>query len=295
MKTQQGFTLIELMLSIVLGSITTAAGVSLYIASQKTFVAQETLTSNQVAVDRGLNFLTDQIAKAHMGKAYSRHTAKTPGAGIVVGATNYKYSYSVAKSNLSGEATGPSFVNRPSDQIVIQYQTPEIPAIDCEGGSIASTSTLVIEKYFVQSSSNGTLALACDAGRFDKDSGSLTGMGSGVVEIIPNVDYFRVMLVISSMESNGAETQRVVSVPTYKALTTDRKIIGVKLGLISHSNGTIGYAGATNLSSAMKVFADNVTINSTVQNAEKKYRYSVNTRTVSLYDGLGSYRGGLWR
>lgn len=293
MKNQQGFTLIELMLSIVLGSITTAAGVSLYIASQKTFVAQETLSSNQIAVDRGLSYITDQIRLANMGKAYSQHTAKTVGAGIVVGATNYKHSFSVQKSNLSSQAAGPSFVNKASDQIVITYNIPDDSSVDCEGVAIADSSVTVVEKYYVRSLTDGTLSLACDAGRFSATgAGSLSGMGTGVTDLIPNVDYFKVLLVTSSMTSDGSENIRVLTIPQYKDLdTTDkRKIIGVKLGLISHSSSSIGHVGASGINTAMKLFNENVTINSSVQNAEKKFRYSVNTRTVSLYDGLGSYR-----
>lgn len=291
MKNQKGFTLIELMLSIVLGSITTAAGVSLYIASQKTFVAQDTLSSNQIAIDKGLTYITDQIRLANMGKAYSQHTAKTPDAGIIIGATNYKYSFSTQKSNLSGQNTGPSFVNKASDQIVIQYKIPDGSAMDCEGGSIADSSIVVVEKYFVRSVADGSLAIACDAGRFTSaGAGSLTGMGVGVVDLIPNVDYLKVLLVTSSMTSNGSETLRVLTIPQYKALTTDRKIIGVKLGMISHSSASIGHVGASGISSALKVFNENLTINSSVRDAEKKYRYSINTRTISLYDGSGSYR-----
>ena len=291
MNNQKGFTLIELMLSIVLGSITTAAAVSMYIASQKTFVAQETLSSNQIAVDRGMSFISGQIQKANMGKSFSQNTSKTPNAAIMVGATNYNYGFSVLKSYLSGEATGPAYVNKASDQIVIRYNIPDGTGIDCEGAAIASSSENVIEKYFVRSNTDGSLSLACDAGRFTTTgAGSLTGMNAGIVDLIPNVDYFKVMLVTSSMASNGSETLRVYTIPQYKALTTDRKIVGVRLGLISHSSSSIGHVGATGISTAMKVMNENVTINSSVQNAKNKYRYSVNTRTVSLYDGLGSYR-----
>lgn len=288
MKNQKGFTLIELMLSLVLGSITTAAGVSMYIASQKTFVAQETLSSNQIAVDRGLTYITDHIRLANMNRAYSQYTAKTPGAGIIVGATNYNYSFSTQKSNLSGQNTGPSFVNKASDQIVIRYNIPDGTSVDCEGGAIANSTINVIEKYFVQAQADGSLALACDAGRFS--GSSITGMGSGIVSLIPNIDYFKVLLVSSSMTSNGSETLRVHTIPEYKALTNNRKIVGVKLGLISHSSNSIGHVGATGVNTALKVFNENLTINTSVINAEKKFRYSINTRTVSLYDGLGSYR-----
>lgn len=291
MKSQKGFTLIELMLSIVLGSITAAAGLTLYIASQKTFVAQESLSSNQIAVDRGLIYIADQIRLANMGKAYSQHTAKTVGAGIVVGATNYQYSFSVSKSYLSGQNTGPSYVNKASDQLVIKYNIPDDSSLDCEGKSIANSTVTVVEKYFVRSLADGSLSLACDAGRFtDAGSGSLTGMGTDVTDLIPNVDYFKVLLVTSSMVSNGSETLRVMTIPQYKALTESRKIIGVKLGLISHSSSSIGHVGASGINSSMKMFNETITINTSVQNAEQKYRYSVNTRTVSLYDGLGGYR-----
>lgn len=305
MRSQSGFTLIELMLSIIMGAVTTAAATTMYITSQKTLVAQNSLSSNQVAADKGLEFISKQVQKAGMGRQYGEYTATTPGSAVIVSATNYEYAFLAPKIALSQTSIGSSFMTRGSDQLVIRYTPIETGGYDCEGRPINTLSHDVVERYFVEDSESGSgLSLFCDAGRFVKSpTASLVDIGTGSVEIIPNVDLLKVKLVTSSMNSNGAESLRVMDISDYKALTVPRKVVGVKLGLVSHSNETVGHAGTSASSTGVggndggasapagiRVFNETFYLNPSVLASSTKYRYSVNVRTISLYDGSGSYK-----
>lgn len=305
MRSQNGFTLIELMLSIVMGALTTAAATTMYITSQKTLVAQNSLSSNQVSVDKGLNFIAKQVQQSNVGRQYGMHTAKTPGSAVIVSATNYQYSFVAKKNSLSLTSVGPSYMTTGSDQLVIRYTPKDLIGHDCEGRAINSLNRDVIERYYVRDSDSGVgLSLACDAGRFiTYPTPQVIDIGTGSVELIPNVDLLKVKLISSSMASNGSELTRALDISDYKALTVDRKIIGVKLGVISHSNETVGPAGTTAISSSgvssdrvgagsntIKLFNQTFYFNPSVIASAKKYRYSTNVRTISLYDGSGSYK-----
>lgn len=304
MRSQNGFTLLELMLSIVMGAVTTAAATTMYITSQKTLVAQNSLASNQISIDKGLNFIASQVRESNVGRQYSQHTGNTPGSAIIVSATNYQYSFTAKKDSLSQTGLGPSYMTSGSDQLVIRYSPKELIGHDCEGREINSINRDVIERYYVRDSDSGNgLSLACDAGRFIKyPTPMIVDIGSGSVELIPNVDLLKVKLVTSTMASNGSELTRVMDISDYKALAVDRKVIGVKLGVISHSNETVGHVGTTAIAGAVggdrvgagstyiKLFDKTFNFNPSVIASAKKYRYSVNVRTISLYDGSGSYK-----
>lgn len=301
MQSQKGFTLIELMLSIIMGAVTTAAATTMYITSQKTLVAQNSLSSNQLSVDKGLNFIGQQVRQSNMGRQNYMTTQTSPGAPIIVSASNYLYSFVVAKEALSQNNTGPSYMTVGSDQLVIRYTPRDLNGYDCEGRAINSINRDVIERYYVRDSDSGVgLSLACDAGRFIKSpTPMIVDIGTGSVELVPNVDLFKVKLITSTMASDGTELTRVADISSYKTFAADRKIIGVKLGVVSHSNEAVGHAGTTAIvglgdrvgagSSYMKLFDQTYTFNPSVIDSAKKYRYSTSVRTISLYDGSGSY------
>lgn len=282
---QKGFTLMELMVSITLGSIMSAAAITLYLTAQKTYVTQESMASSQTGVDRGVQYILEQVRKAGHGQQQAMLTAKTPNTNIINGATNYKYSFSTKKDYISGFETGPSYVNKASDQLVIKYTPTVANGFDCEGNKITSTTTQVVERYFVRKSDNGKdLSLACDAGRYT-DAAGLTNMGGDGVELIQNVDFFHIVYTVADGVGTTATKLRDVNISEYKALTTNRKIVGVKIGLISHSSKPIGYTGMQDIDTAMQIYNKSVTLNSSVQNATQKYMYSRTLRTVSLFDG----------
>ena len=142
-----------------------------------------------------------------------------------------------------------------SDQLTIQYQVAETGVFNCEGTSVPQ-GFYVIERYFVRDE-----GLACASAIYDYDetaAGSSSGIdikdytvpgetdatpnalaGDGSI-IIPNVDYFRILLGISSNKDFATEpsTARIayIPVPSDPTSLSNNRIFGVQVGILTRSN-----------------------------------------------------------
>lgn len=213
-------------------------------------------------------------------------------------------------SNLNGIAN--------SDQLTIQYQSGQVGSFDCEGDEIPE-NFYVIERYFVRMDSTvspAASALACASAIYKYDetvAGSATGIdikdytvpgestkkannlqGDGTV-IIPNVDYFRVMLGVS--ESTGFATYPedsligYMAIPSAASLTTslaDRRIVSLQLGILARSDNPTATEQANNELRFTVLDKTNATLNSAAI-AGPTYLRNVYETTVLLRNA----RGGL--
>ena len=166
MIKQAGFTLIELMLSLTLGLIITAAAVLLFLAGQKSLSMQQGVADIQDNANFGLNYLTQDIRLANLNNFKAVINDQTAYGGIVLtSSTNaQKDAQGTALSNifhqvegsnvaakfLSASGIAPSNVQIKgtdilSDQLVIQYVPQYVlnPAgtiwnggYDCEGNAL---------------------------------------------------------------------------------------------------------------------------------------------------------------
>ncbi|MFW1909994.1 PilW family protein [Acinetobacter ursingii] len=84
MIKQSGFTLIELMLSLTLGLIITAAAILLFLTSQKSLSMQGALSDIQDNANFGLNYLTKDIRLANLNNQKSILNDETAFGGIVL-------------------------------------------------------------------------------------------------------------------------------------------------------------------------------------------------------------------
>lgn len=206
-KSQSGFTLIELMISLVLGLLITAAAVQIYIVNVKTASIQKSGSELQDTSVFGLQTLESHIRLANLANPNSSITDTSVSGGIVLTgfnigaivddpATNTKrdvYTNTAAYLTRSagdntGSAshawTGVSNTNVNSDQLTIQFKnTTNTVLSDCEGNDIPN-GEMVIERYFLRQATGDTstgaikkLVLACDAGRVTVDvSGNANGI-----------------------------------------------------------------------------------------------------------------------
>lgn len=153
-----------------------------------------------------------------------------------------------SKSNLNGIAN--------SDQLTIQYQAGSASMFDCEGAAIPE-GFYVIERYFVRDA-----GLACASAIYDYDedaagkpagiditqytvpavaatvkSNNLTEAGT---VIIPNVDYFRVMLGLSTSTDFATDpaSARIayIPIPTDVNTLNDQRIFGIQFGILARSD-----------------------------------------------------------
>lgn len=284
--SQQGFTLIELMVSLVLGLIIVAAATMLFIAGQKSFALQQGAADIQDNANFALNYITKDIRMANLNNSTATMNASLANGGIVFSTTNLA---GITTVNVSQSAvSGTSNVTTGSDQLTIQYLPQQTGGFDCEGKEITSTSVYVIQRYFVRRDSNigsnetaaTALSLVCAAGR----SNDMTAFNSDTGQIImKRVDYFRVLLTVQ----NSAGSLRDMSISDYVTNAPTARILGVKLGVLTRSNQSVGVDSNINLAKTFKVLDQSVNLNSTIQSATTKNLRQVVIQAVAIRNALG--------
>lgn len=187
MNKQQGFTLIELMISLVLGLLIIAAASQVYVISLRTATVQQAGSSILDANVFGLQQIENNIRMAGLGLS---DVAKAGAAdsGILAGRDD---AAAISVLNVNGAKLSSDLISRDdlgptnttsvgSDQLTIQYRAPANMR-DCEGHLVLGPRTgildlpgnpvvsidgqIIVERYFVKKN-NGTLELRCDAGLY---------------------------------------------------------------------------------------------------------------------------------
>ena len=309
-RLQQGFTLIELMISLILGLLVSAAALQILYTNS---LSSNIQSAGSKIVDTntfGLDYLTKQIRKANYGILSSQSfflNHRTPQGGIVLTApdnltvfgntvagntipsnlrglskSNQQISDTLltrSASSLSGSNVKFGSTALSSDQLTIQYKVSSDNQVDCQSRNVMKDD-YVIERYFVR---DGGLACASaiytysettakkDAtnqnainidkykkpikqsdGSFNRDTSDTTQnlAGSGEI-IIPNVDYFRVLLGVSDSKnfSTNPSTYKLTYMPIPTPISTvnadpfptlnNRRIVNVQIGLLVRSDGSV--------------------------------------------------------
>lgn len=186
MNKQQGFTLIELMISLVLGLLIIAAASQVYVISLRTATVQQAGSSILDANVFGLQQIENNIRMAGLGlsdvaKAGAADSGILAGRDDAAAISVLNVNGAKLSSNLiSRDNSGPTNTTSGSDQLTIQYRAPANMR-DCEGHLVLGPRTgildlpgnpvvsidgqIIVERYFVKDN-NGTLELRCDAGLY---------------------------------------------------------------------------------------------------------------------------------
>lgn len=248
----QGFTLIELMISLVLGLLISAAIIQVYLINARTLTVQQSASEVQDSTVFALQAIDDHVRIANLGNPITNITDASAHGGVVLTGNNIGNSSYANTGYLTVSAgqtdavgingwTGVSNTDIDSDQLTIQYKniTPN-DLYDCEGGKVnAGVDQWVIERYFVRTASGdapaGTgvqdLVLACDAGRIDS-ANAITGFGGKGEVIVAAIDQFQVLL--GTLTDLSQLTY--LSAKTYLELTDKPAITTIKLGIIIRSS-----------------------------------------------------------
>ena len=329
-----GFTLVELMISLVLGLLISAAALQIFYTSSVNARRQEASSQVQDNAVFGWSQMQQHIRRANYGakptpasnadQYYMNHL--TPQGGVVLTAPTG--GAATTKNWLSGNLSGLTLDGSPvpvnlltqnqssnsrsniagvanSDQLTIQYQVAEAGAFDCQGRSIPQ-GFYVIERYFVREE-----GLACASAIYDYDeatAGSSTGIdisaftdpsktnptpntleGNGSI-IIPNVDYFRVLLSVSSNKDFATDPDNAriayIPIPSDPSTLGTNRIFGVQIGMLARSSSpTATNQGNTDLRFNILDKRD-VALNETTANGAKSLR-TVYESTVLIRNARG--------
>nr|WP_317199493.1 PilW family protein [uncultured Psychrobacter sp.] len=245
-KTMAGFTLIELMISLVLGLLISAAVIQVYIINTRTITIQQSASEVQDSSIFALQALEKHIRLANLGNPITSISSTSNHGGIVLTPTNLGSTNTTATTLLTSSTgstgwTGVSNIaNVLSDQLTIQYKNITNNSLyDCEGAEIAANSDdWVVERYFVRLATGATagtgvqnLALACAAGRVSEDGTVTTAFSGNGDIIIPAVDQFNILLGVQI----DVNQLTYLTPSTYLELTDKPPITTIKVGTIIRS------------------------------------------------------------
>ncbi len=279
---QNGFTLIELMVALVLGLIVSAAALQIFYTSSVNNNRQQAGSQIQDNAVFGIDDFSKHLRRANYGANsntvsgfYLNHL--TPQGGIVLtrptGTLPSSGSTSPwSKSNLNGLKSRSTplpteilstneYTNSESnldginnsDQLTIQYQAYQDDMFSCDGEEI-DKGDYVIERYFVRTDTSITpnkngLACASLIYTYDETLANTTGIdvsadiagltGNGMI-VIPNVDYFRVLLGTTAQDDFATDPTNLAliyqPIPSDPTSLAGQRIISVQVGLLVHSD-----------------------------------------------------------
>lgn len=210
MQKQQGFSIVELMIALALGSLITLAAVQLFSTNQRTFQLQQGLTDVQEQGRFALDYISRDIRL--MGLRDPAVVGPDPGlllADTTVGAM-------VMPASSDGGAVGAG-----NDRLTFSFHA-ENGDMDCEGDSVVIAAgdppVLVANTYWVGGPNNDQLFCA----------GSVDAATVGLV-LVEGVDSFQVLLGIDTLEDG------VPAAGHYRRLNevvaTDQ-VVSVRIGLL---------------------------------------------------------------
>ncbi len=214
-QVEQGFTLIELMISITLGLLVIAIAAQVYLTSYSTNAVQKGSSELTEGSVFGIQQMESHIRLANLGNEVRQIDNTTPDGGIVLSANN---ALSIKTKDLT---SGGGF----TDRLTIQFRNVTGEDIfDCEGKAITSGNR-VIESYFLQ---NGDLK--CDASQ-----NGVSNLGKNTQTIIKGVDVFAVRLGVQN--STGTAYMTTADYLAFKG--TKPAITSVRMGLLLRGNQPI--------------------------------------------------------
>ena len=271
-RYQHGFTLIELMISLVLGLLISAAVMQVFLTSQRVDRIQTAASEIQDKAVFGLQAIEPQVRLANLGNdgvaindttlnggvVLTASKTVTDSANIITTAARIEDGYITRSFGLGGSSNKKgSWVSTltntqvHSDQLTIQYtNTTGRELFDCEGAKI-EPNVQVITRYFVMEGeskigSRKNLNLRCDAGRIEnKVAVNFTDDGQTIIE---SIDQFNIRLgVQQSIVTDGKISYQYadMTVAEYMALTGNKPpIVNIRIAILARSTANSPEASA---------------------------------------------------
>lgn len=277
-KSHLGFTLVELMVSLVLGLIIVGAAFQMLLSGQRSLAFQESIQGLQDNANIGITYVADDIKLTNLNLPFTEIKPDQV-SGLIVNTSNYLTG--AASTNVSGEGVKSSFIADKSDVLVIQYKPDQSKEYDCEGNTI-NADDIVVQRYFIRKDDNGSandFVLACDAGKY-KDGIALSGLdGKGQI-IMKGVDLFKVRVGVK----DNANNLSYKTLTEFKALPNTSKAVSLQIGILSRSLDSISGNSEEKLKHNILGKPYVITKPSTVKT---KYVWIPVERTIALRNGLG--------
>jgi type IV pilus assembly protein PilW len=207
MNKQNGFSIVELMIALALGSLITLAAVQLFSTNQRTFQLQQGLTDVQEQGRFALDYISRDLRT--MGLTDPAVASPQPGLMLVDTTVNGV----VMPASLDGGAVGAG-----NDRLTFSFHGKE-GDMDCEGDVLlaAAAPALVANTYWVQGDQ-----LFC-AGSVDPATGGLV--------LVEGVDSFQIQIGIDTAVDGIPAAGHYLRIDEV-ALLPSPQIVSVRIGLL---------------------------------------------------------------
>ncbi len=297
MNIQRGFTLIELMIALVLGSLIVAASIQVFINANQSLAFQQSSANIQNSGLFGMDYIVRDLRRANIDSNSAAMTIDTLHGGVVFNNTNIS---KVTMTNgedvnalLTKSSIGPSnFNSLKSDQIVIQYKNTIGSQFNCEGVKVLPNQ-FVVQRYFLKEEKAAAtadqyrpLSLRCKATVYTGDSVTSLDLSGDGEMLIPNVDHFRVLLGVARdnpAKDGVMDDFLYVSPSEYIKLIDKPQIVSIQLGILVRSPESV--ANGTELTKFTVLDLQNKEL--LTDPDKSKYLRQVITQTVALRNGFG--------
>lgn len=220
-RHEVGLSLVELMISLLLGSLVIIAATRLFLTNQQAFQMQQTQSEAQEIGRYALEYILADARRQGARLTSSGLIPDGPGAtgpGTLVGEDDVTTSGRGGMGNIG------------SDRLVVRYYDSDAATpVDCEGTAVLTTGTtprLIVNTYYLANYSDATGgALLCDG------NGDTNATGA---EIATNVDGFQVLYGVAGSSSDTIPTRYV----PFSGLGGNR-VLGIRIALLVRSSGQI--------------------------------------------------------
>lgn len=297
MNIQRGFTLIELMIALILGSLIVAASIQVFINANQSLAFQQSSANIQNSGLFGIDYIIRDLRRANIDSNSAAMTIDTLHGGIVFNNKNIsKATMTDAESInalLTKSSIGPSnFNSLKSDQIVIQYKNTIGSQFNCEGVKVLPNQ-FVVQRYFLKEEKAAAtadqyrpLSLRCKATVYTGDSATSLDLSGDGEMLIPNVDHLRVLLGVARdnpAKDGVMDDFLYVSPSEYIKLIDKPQIVSIQLGILVRSPESV--ANGTELTKFTILDLENKEL--LTDPDKSKYLRQVITQTVALRNGFG--------
>ncbi|SNU14791.1 Uncharacterised protein [Acinetobacter johnsonii] len=297
MNIQRGFTLIELMIALILGSLIVAASIQVFINANQSLAFQQSSANIQNSGLFGIDYIIRDLRRANIDSNSAAMTIDTLHGGIVFNNKNIsKATMTDAESInalLTKSSIGPSnFNSLKSDQIVIQYKNTIGSQFNCEGVKVLPNQ-FVVQRYFLKEEKAAAtadqyrpLSLRCKATVYTGDSATSLDLSGDGEMLIPNVDHLRVLLGVARdnpAKDGVMDDFLYVSPSEYIKLIDKPQIVSIQLGILVRSPESV--ANGTELTKFTVLDLENKEL--LTDPDKSKYLRQVITQTVALRNGFG--------
>ena len=303
-----GFTLMELMIALALGLLIVAAGLAVFLSSQRSLNLQSGMSELQQNANFGLSLVTHDLRHTNLNTlSEQKVNSRVIGSGIIFKKENLPTALQ-ATANLEAEFV--TLQNKDtdnttgkSDRLTIQYTPATSTIFNCEGVQVTNASSkTIVQRYYVAESPQQvtgeptSYSLYCDAASYD--GAGLVGLNTNAQQIMQRVDAFKVRLGVKNPAGRlGYMTinEYITAMDAIRAAcatpivedTCYLNVVSMEIGILSRSTGTIGANANLNTQTSFNVAGTPVTLSGDVAVNKRYLRQAVN-QVVAIRNTLGA-------